>query len=79
MFSTRNCYSPYSAGLYIQSVPEKCVCPSNIHNTCYSTDNEVVCNNAAVLLNTDTQLYSILLTLEGPKVKTELFLCTVRA
>jgi hypothetical protein len=48
MSSKRNCCYSYSAGLYVQSVPEKCVCPFNIHNTCYNTDNEVVCNKAAV-------------------------------
>jgi len=36
-------------------------------------------SDITVLLNTDTQLYRILLTLEQPKVLTELFLCTVRA
>jgi hypothetical protein len=30
-----------------------------------------------ILLNTDTQLYRILLALEQPKVKTELLLCTL--
>jgi hypothetical protein len=34
-------------------------------------------SDISVLLHTDTQLYRILLGLEQPKVKTELFLCAL--
>jgi hypothetical protein len=40
--SRSNCYSSYSAGMYIQSVPKKCVCPFNVHITCYGIGSEVV-------------------------------------
>jgi hypothetical protein len=41
IFRSSCCYS-YSAGMYIQSVPKKCVCPFNVHITCYRIGNEVV-------------------------------------
>jgi len=69
MFSTRNCYSSYSAGLYIQSVPENvCVLLTFIILVTVQIVRQYVIMQLSdrVLLNTDAQLYRILLTLEQP-------------